>query len=209
MLAHYKGKFRVSQPYTFKTHNAIDMVAEDDTTLYAICDGTIGSSTIITDKSNKTWEWGNYVKLVADDGTLIFYCHMSKRLVKKGDRVKKGDPIGIEGETGYAFGRHCHLEVRNPNNKVTNEVNTVKYTGIPNVRGTYTHSFSAPSAPTPAPIPSGSTRYAKLENVPEWARSLIKELWDSGALKGDGSGRFDISDDMVRIFAALRAKKLI
>ena len=56
MIAPYKGNFRVSQAYTYGKHNGIDMVGVDDTTLYAMCDGTIGSSTIITDKSNKTWE---------------------------------------------------------------------------------------------------------------------------------------------------------
>lgn len=150
MVAPYKGKFKVTQAFTLGKHNGLDLVGLDDKTLYAVCDGTIGSSTIITDKANKTWEWGNYVKLIANDGTLIFYCHMSKRLVKKGDKVKKGDPIGIEGNTGYSFGSHCHFEVRNASNKPTASVNTVKFTGIPNEKGTYTHSF-APPTPTRKP----------------------------------------------------------
>lgn len=138
MKTPYKGKFKVTQAFTLGKHNGLDLVNLDEQKVYAICDGTIGSSTIITDKSNKTWEWGNYVKLIANDGTLIFYCHLDKRLVKKGDKVKKGDPIGIEGNTGYSFGRHLHLEVRNSSNKVTSSVNTASYTQIPNKVGSYT-----------------------------------------------------------------------
>lgn len=41
-------------------------------------------------------------------------------------------------------------------------------------------------------------RYNKIEDVPAWARSTIKEMMDAGALQGDDQGRLDLSLDMIR-----------
>ena len=42
-------------------------------------------------------------------------------------------------------------------------------------------------------------RYSKIEDVPGWARSTIKEMMDAGLIAGMGGGRLDLSDDMLRI----------
>lgn len=41
-------------------------------------------------------------------------------------------------------------------------------------------------------------RYNKIEDVPAWARSTVKEMMDAGALQGDDQGRLDLSLDMIR-----------
>lgn len=115
----YSGKFRVSSPYGMRmlngereNHKGIDVVGLTDKHICAVVGGTVGASTIITDKSNPTWEWGNYVRIDGDDGRKYYYCHMAQRLVVVGQRVGVGDHLGIEGNTGYSFGSHCHFEVR-------------------------------------------------------------------------------------------------
>lgn len=135
------GKYRLTSPYGNRVlngvaqwHNGVDLVGVGSTAVCSVCDGTVLSSQIITDKSNRTWEWGNYVSVQASDGTVIYYCHLASRAVKKGDRVKKGQRLGIMGNTGYSFGAHTHFEVRR-NNKA---VNAAEYLGIPNKAGTYT-----------------------------------------------------------------------
>jgi len=41
-------------------------------------------------------------------------------------------------------------------------------------------------------------RYSKIEDVPDWARDVVRALMDAGALKGDDNGCIDLSRDMVR-----------
>lgn len=52
--------------------------------------------------------------VVIDHGNSIatLYGHCSSLAVKAGDIVKQGDVIGYIGATGYAYGNHCHFEVR-------------------------------------------------------------------------------------------------
>lgn len=134
------GKYRLTSPYgqrmlngVSQYHNGVDLVGVGSTVVCSVCDGTVLSSQIITDKSNRTWEWGNYVSVQAGDGTVHYYCHLASRAVKKGDKVKKGQRLGIMGNTGYSFGAHTHFEVRR-NNKA---INAAEYLGIPNKAGTY------------------------------------------------------------------------
>lgn len=58
--------------------------------------------------------WGMAVTMVIDeDGfILVDYCHLSAMLVKPGDRVRAGDPIGLTGATGLVTAEHLHLQVR-------------------------------------------------------------------------------------------------
>ena len=52
--------------------------------------------------------------VVIDHGNSIatLYGHCSSLAVKAGDIVKQGQVIGYIGSTGYAYGNHCHFEVR-------------------------------------------------------------------------------------------------
>ena len=54
------------------------------------------------------------IHVVIDHGDKIatLYGHMSSCCVNVGDEVKQGQTIGYIGCTGYAYGNHCHFEVR-------------------------------------------------------------------------------------------------
>lgn len=55
---------------------------------------------------------GKMVKIDHGHGTVTKFGHLDKILVKKGDSVKRGDVIGLMGNTGRSTGPHVHYEVR-------------------------------------------------------------------------------------------------
>lgn len=135
-----KGAVRVTSPYGSRIlngkadqHDGIDLVGVYTDRVVAACSGMVAVSTIITDKSNTTWQWGNYVRVDGDDGKKYYYCHLASRAVKAGQRVEEGDHIGIMGNTGYSFGKHLHFAVRTGSGSRLNPATTL---GIANAVGT-------------------------------------------------------------------------
>ena len=56
------------------------------------------------------WAYGNFVKIINDDGTVCLYAHMEYTSVKVGQRVSKGQVIGRMGNSGNSYGGHLHWE---------------------------------------------------------------------------------------------------
>jgi len=55
---------------------------------------------------------GYYVVVDGRDGLDYVYMHLARRVkVSTGDRVRTGDPIGYNGQTGNASGCHLHFEI--------------------------------------------------------------------------------------------------
>ena len=55
---------------------------------------------------------GNVVKLDHGFGIETLYGHLAKSLVKEGQRVKRGDVVGLVGSSGLATGPHLHYMVK-------------------------------------------------------------------------------------------------
>lgn len=56
--------------------------------------------------------YGNVVVIRHPNGLESVYSHNSKNLVKSGDKVKAGQPLGLAGRTGRATTEHVHFEFR-------------------------------------------------------------------------------------------------
>lgn len=56
----------------------------------------------------------NFVRIVHDDGTMALYAHLKGEgaLVRVGQRVAAGQPIGLSGNTGFTTGPHLHFVVQ-------------------------------------------------------------------------------------------------
>ncbi len=88
-----------------KFHQGIDIAAPVGTLIRASADGIV---------SYAGWErgYGNLVIVNHGYGISTRYAHCAEILVKKGDRVKRGQVIATVGATGRATGPHLHYEVR-------------------------------------------------------------------------------------------------
>lgn len=134
----FRGRNRVTSGYRLPDrpdHNGLDIVGDDSKDVLCPVAGTVRGSTMITDKNDSTWEWGNYVRVDDGEGNRLFFCHLDSRAVSVGQKVNPGDKLGVMGNTGYSFGAHTHFEVRKSDGKTT--LDPAAYLGIPNAKGTY------------------------------------------------------------------------
>jgi murein DD-endopeptidase MepM/ murein hydrolase activator NlpD len=97
--------YRIDPIYkTTKFHQGMDFTAPVGTDIYATGNGTVVSS---------GWKqgYGNCVEINHGFGYLTLYGHMSKIKARIGQKVKRGDVIGLVGSTGKSTGPHLHYEV--------------------------------------------------------------------------------------------------
>jgi len=87
-------------------HGGVDLAGPVGTPIYATADGIVARS-----------EWnsggyGNLVEINHGQGIETRYGHLSRRMAEPGQRVRRGDLIGLMGSTGRSTGSHLHYEVR-------------------------------------------------------------------------------------------------
>ncbi len=97
---------RVS-PFTEKPawHDGLDIGAAANAPVQAPAQGRVTSVGFDS-------KLGNVVKLDHGFGIETLYGHMAKALVKEGQRVKRGDVVGLVGSSGLATGPHLHYMVK-------------------------------------------------------------------------------------------------
>lgn len=96
---------------TLHFHTGIDITSPKGTPIYAAGDGVVVE---IKGMSG----YGNVVVLDHGWGYQTLYAHMSKKAVKPGQKVKRGECIGYVGSTGMSTAPHLHYEVIKGGTKV-------------------------------------------------------------------------------------------
>lgn len=95
-----------------KLHTGMDFTAPEGTEIFATGDGTVVEVESILNG------YGKHVIIRHGYGYETLYAHMSQILVRKGQRVKRGEVIGLIGNTGTSVGAHLHYEVIQNGEKV-------------------------------------------------------------------------------------------
>lgn len=134
--------FRISSRFTarrfhpvqlqWKAHNGTDYAAPHGTPIKTTASGVV-------ERTGFTAGNGNFVKVKHNSTYATQYLHMSKILVRKGQRVEQGQVIGKVGSTGLATGPHvCYrfwkngvqvdpLRLKLPNTEPMDKKNREKY----------------------------------------------------------------------------------
>ena len=85
-------------------HDGIDIVAKEGTPIKASASGLVIFS-------GWTYEMGNQIILSHGDGYFTHYGHNQQNLKYQLDIVKRGEVIGLVGNTGISSGPHLHFEI--------------------------------------------------------------------------------------------------
>nr|WP_262987298.1 M23 family metallopeptidase [Lishizhenia tianjinensis] len=94
----------------------MDFTADIGAEVYSTGDG------VVVEVVTNSWGYGKEIVIDHGFGYRTRYAHLSKFEVKRGDKVKRGDLIGLVGSTGKSTGPHLHYEVEKDGHKV-NPVN--------------------------------------------------------------------------------------
>ena len=104
---------RISQRFGVGNHKGMDIAAPGGSQIIAVADGTVCSV------AYHPRGFGHLIVIKQNDGIKAYYAHMKKpTFLKKGDKVKAGDTIGIVGTTGKSTGNHIHLEFRRGDERI-------------------------------------------------------------------------------------------
>ncbi len=85
-------------------HAGVDIANHTGTPIVATADGTIT-------RAGRNGGMGKMISIKHGFGYVTRFGHLSKILVKRGAKVKRGDVIGLMGSTGKSTGPHLHYEV--------------------------------------------------------------------------------------------------
>ncbi len=126
-----------------KMHTGADFSAPTGTPVFATGDGVIQTIS----RSRSRHGYGNCIDIDHGHNYITKYAHLSKILVKRGQKVKRGQIIGEVGNTGASVAPHLHYEVIYRDRKVDpvnfffNDLSPAQYEEIIRQASLETQSF--------------------------------------------------------------------
>lgn len=92
-------------------HSGIDFRGKRGSEVLATADGVVR-------KAGRNGSYGLFVQIDHGNGYSTCFAHLKKYLVRKGEKVSRGQSVGLVGSTGRSLGPHLHYEVRHDNKPV-------------------------------------------------------------------------------------------
>jgi murein DD-endopeptidase MepM/ murein hydrolase activator NlpD len=118
-----KRKDPLNQKTAF--HTGIDFRGKKGEPILATADGVVK-------KAFRNGGYGNYVLIDHGNGYTTSFSHMQKYLVRKGDKIHRGQLIGLVGNSGRSTGSHLHYEIT-MDKKTINPYNFLEVASMPKV----------------------------------------------------------------------------
>lgn len=100
---------------SYRMHTGVDFAAPKGTPVYAA-----GNGVVYTEKGASGY--GILVSINHGYGYASHYAHLSRMVVRNGQRIKRGDIVGYVGSTGLSTAPHLHYEIEKNGEKI-NPVN--------------------------------------------------------------------------------------
>ena len=115
VLQSFNGKYSHLPPLQY----GVDFEMSKGTEIFAARSGIIIETKSNSNLSGKTREFikhANFIKILHSDKSQALYAHLQFNgiFVKKGQKVKASERIGLSGCTGFCDGAHLHFEVYRP-----------------------------------------------------------------------------------------------
>lgn len=108
------GSYRLSSPFGYrsdpilgigKRHTGMDFACPPGNPVYATGDGTVSLV------KHERGGYGNHIEVDHGFGYVTRYAHLSRTDVEVGQKVSRGDCLGLSGRSGRITGPHLHYEV--------------------------------------------------------------------------------------------------
>ncbi len=108
-----RGYGMKNDPFTGyqRFHAGIDIANKTGTPVYATADGVVKTA-------GRLGDLGRLIEINHGYGFRTRYGHLSQIKVQRGQKIRRGDLIGLMGSTGYSTGPHLHYEVIKDNKSV-------------------------------------------------------------------------------------------
>lgn len=199
--------YKLTSPYGWRNHpvygerrfhTGVDLVKAHQSPIYAFTAGEV-----LFASEGKTGSgfggYGNVVAIRDSKGSLHCYCHLDSCLVKVGLKVKRGDAIGRQGNTGVSTGSHLHYEIRRKSSPQF---------GYENNRENNCYE------PTQYLIDFYKSQEVKMSGVfkdipaKHWAESSVKAVKEAGVMGGYPDGTFKGDQPVTRYELAAALAKL-
>jgi murein DD-endopeptidase MepM/ murein hydrolase activator NlpD len=97
-----------------ENRHAVDFATAPGTVVFAARDGVVMRIRMSGPPAAGRHGDANLIRILHDDGTMAVYAHLQPggALVQPGQRVRRGRPIGLSGNSGASSGPHLHFVVQ-------------------------------------------------------------------------------------------------